>query len=87
MTTSPPTPKPSVLAEASPASLEDYFNKDPLELTRQDRDVIVEYFRKARETFLREEAEGKKPGRRAVAAKSAPKQDLPPDFKLDLGDL
>jgi len=46
----------SPLDEARPESLEDLFNKDPLELTKQDLERTVVYLRHARETFLREDA-------------------------------
>ena len=46
----------SPLDEAKPESLEDLFNKDPLELTKQDLERTVLYLRHARETFLRDEA-------------------------------
>lgn len=46
----------SPLDEAKPESLEDLFNKDPLELTKQDLERTVAYLRRARETFLREDA-------------------------------
>lgn len=46
---------PSPLEEASPLSLEDIFNKDPLQLSTQDLDQVIQYYRDARETFLKEE--------------------------------
>jgi hypothetical protein len=67
------------LNEASPRSLEEIFSSDPLNLTRQDRDVIVSELRRARENWIKEEASGKK---RSSAGKAPP----PPNLKLsDLG--
>jgi len=75
------------LTEVLPTSLEDYFNRDPLELTRADRDTIVAYFRNARETFLKQDATK---AARPKATKAAPKVALPAeltaaDLDLDLG--
>jgi hypothetical protein len=56
------------LEEASPKSLEDVFNADPLELTRQDRDVIVAELRRMREVWVKAEAGGAKRAPKASAA-------------------
>lgn len=85
---SEPTPQESSpLAEVSPTSLEDLFNKDPLELTEQDIEATVLYLRKARETFLKEEAAAPKKGdiTRKPAAKATPKVAL--DKALTADDL
>ncbi len=84
MTDTPNLPSP--LDEATPDSIEDIFNKDPLKLTEQDLVATVEYFRRARETFLKQDA-AKVP--RSAKGKGAstgvPKQAL--DAKLTLDDL
>ena len=73
----------SPLDEAKPESLEDLFNKDPLKLTEQDLVRTVEYFRAARQTFLKQDA-AKIP--RGAKNKAAPvKQAL--DQKLTIDDL
>lgn len=67
------------LNEASALSLEEAFSRDPLKLTRQDRDKIVAELRRARENWIKEEAGGAK---RSSAGKAPP----PPNLKLsDLG--
>lgn len=73
----------SPLAEASPTSLEDLFNKDPLQLTKQDLEQTVIYLRHARETFLKDEAAKPKkaePGKAPVEKKAL-------DQKLTVDDL
>lgn len=76
----------SPLAEALPESLEDLFNKDPLDLTEQDLMATVLYLRKARETFLKAEAAAPKKGdTRTPAVKAGPKATL--DQKLTVDDL
>lgn len=76
-----PAPGTSPLLEAKVDSLEALFNKDPLKLTLQDRVRTVEYFRKARETFLRDDAV------KVTKAKTGgtPKQAMKPT--LSLADL
>lgn len=75
----------SPLAEASPHSLDDLMNMDPLLLQKQDRKVIIEYYRNARLTFLKEEAQGKRPG--ASKKRDAPKDLKAGQLKLDLSSL
>lgn len=72
----------SPLAEASATSLEDLFNKDPLKLTEQDLKDTVNYLRRARETFLRDE---KAKPKKIAGVKAEPKKAL--DDKLTIGDL
>ncbi len=80
-----PEPGTSPLEEASPLSLEDIFNKDPLSLTDQDLDRTIAYFRDARETFLKEEeTKVRKKATGRVAHSAATKVS---DLKLDLGKL
>lgn len=74
----------SPLQEAAPDSLEDIFNKDPLKLTEQDIDATIAYFRNARGTFLKNEAEGKVT---RTTKKAAPKTSLDPKLTLDDLDL
>jgi hypothetical protein len=79
ISTSEPTMSENPLSEASEISLEEAFNRDPLELTRQDRDKIVAELRRARENWIKEEAGGKK---QSKSGKAPP----PPNLKLsDLG--
>lgn len=70
----------SPLEEATPTSLEDIFNKDPLKLTTQDLTKVVEYFRGARETFLRDDAV-------KIKNKGQPKEDMKPELTIDDLDL
>jgi len=41
-----------MLGEANPSSLDEFFAKDPLQLTDQDLEVIVAELRRMREKFL-----------------------------------
>lgn len=76
----------SPLDEAIPESLDELFNKDPLELTEQDLVVTVAYFRRARETFLKQDAaKVPKGSKKDPAKKAAPKVAL--DAQLTLDDL
>jgi hypothetical protein len=60
------------LAFANPRSLDELFNRDPLDLGDQDIDVIVAEYRRQRAQWL--EAEGQpKPTR----AKAGPKPEKP----------
>jgi len=65
----------SPLREAKP-SMAEIFQRDPLQLTRQDRDAIVAVLRQRRVEFQREE----------VASKNKPKRTRAPDG-LSLDDL
>lgn len=53
---------PNPLAEASPASLDELFSRDPLDLSRAERDQIVAEFRRMRETWNKAELAGAKRG-------------------------
>lgn len=78
----------SPLAEVSPTSLEDLFNKDPLDLTEKDIEATVRYLRKARETFLKEEATAPKKGdTKTPAVKALPKVALDKTLSVDDLDL
>jgi len=84
---SEPTPQEaSPLAEATPTSLEDLFNKDPLHLTEHDIIQTILYLRKARETFLKEEATAPKKGDTKVAKTPATLKSAL-DTKLTVDDL
>ena len=50
----------SPLLEASPDSLQELFDKDPLQLTSQDIDRIVAELRSQRERFVQAERKGKR---------------------------
>jgi len=71
----------SPLAEASPRSLDEFFSRDPLDLSDQDLDVIVAELRRQRKQFLVAEAQPKAPR----GASKAPK--TPASLALELGDL
>lgn len=51
--------KPSPLTEAKVESLQELFSRDPLEMTRQNRDQIVKILRAQRVEFAKEEAKPK----------------------------
>lgn len=83
-----PTPQEaSPLAEATPTSLEDLFNKDPLLLTEQDITATVLYLRKARETFLKDEATKPKKEDKGPAAPKVAKVNLDKTLTADDLDL
>jgi len=69
------------LSFANPRSLDELFNRDPLDLADQDIDVIVAEFRKQRAAWLAAEGQPK--------AKAAPKaKTTKPNFSLaELGLL
>lgn len=69
-------PQSSALAEASTSSLSDLMSKDPFEMTRQDRNLIVAALREQRKKWEAAEAEGKKsrPKKAAAAASLVTKQ-------------
>lgn len=69
----------SPLSEAKVDSIAELMMRDPLELTRRDRDQIVKELRKAREAF---EAEDSKPKERKKKDKLEPVLG-----KVDLEDL
>lgn len=70
-------------AEASGKSLGELFRTDPLELTQQDREKIIETFRKERTKFLQQEEGTKKTGSRNKAASKKPKGSEGLDINLD----
>ena len=74
----------SPLDEADAKSLEELFNKDPLHLTEQDLHQTVLYFRKARETFLKQDA-AKVP--RGAKNNPNPVKKVDLDAKLTIDDL
>lgn len=65
-------PGPSPLTEASSASLDELFSRDPEGLSRQDRATIVAELRRQREAWIKAEALG------AVKAPKAPKPGAAP---------
>lgn len=69
------------MSEASETSLGELFATDPLQLTRETRAPIIEYYRSRRTVFL----SGGKPAREPKIIK--PKSGPLPDIDLDLGDL
>ncbi len=58
------------LAKISPASLDELFSRDPLQLSDQDIDTIVGKLREQRLDWVAKEAQGKAP--RAKTAKAGP---------------
>lgn len=48
------------LAECSPRSLDEFFNRDPLDLSKADRAIIVAELRRLREVWAKAEASGAK---------------------------
>lgn len=67
----------SPLAEVSPASIDELFSMDPLDMKDADIDLIVAHIRRERSTWETKSA--------ATAAKKAAKAE--PAGKLSLGDL
>lgn len=81
----------SPLAEASPRSLEDILNDDPLKLTEQDRKEVVTYLRRARESFLAQDSAklsaAEKKDLKAKAEPAPKKVAMDPTKQLTLDDL
>jgi hypothetical protein len=72
------------LTEAKPTSLDELFNRDPLDLADKDIDVIVAEFTRQRRAWVEAEAAGKAP-----RAKAAPggESNRAKAAKLTLEDL
>jgi len=76
----PPIP----IARPDPRLIQELFDKDPLELSDRDLDLIIAEFRADRVNYLQEAAEGKKT---KAAAKVAKAPAIPVSDQLDLSDL
>lgn len=66
---------PSPLLEVQPQVLQEYFDRDPLDLSDEAIDVIVTQLRQMRQRFLLAENAGKRPPRQKKAA-PAPKAEV-----------
>lgn len=77
--------EPETTLGSIPPSLAELFDRDPLSLTRAEKNSIIEVLRTQRKNFQSAEVEAKTAGRR-VNAKAAIKGDVRPDLKslLDL---
>lgn len=74
-----PTTEPepaSALSECNPRSLDEFFNRDPLDLTKQDRTVIVTELRRQRKAWAIAEAQGKTRMPKAPKAKAGAFPDV-----------
>lgn len=60
-------PQSDALAEATTDSLTELLSRDPFEMTRQDRNLIVAALRAQRKKWEAAEAEGAKPKSKKVA--------------------
>ena len=67
--TTTPSSESSPLAEANPGSLDEFFSKDPEQLTQSDLEVLCTKLRAQREEWLKAEAGG---ARRAKPSKGSP---------------
>lgn len=72
------------LEEALPTSLEEYFSRDPNDLTDRDIDIVCRVLRQQRTKWLSEEAANPKGRSRAGAAKTIL---APADPNISLLDL
>lgn len=72
-----PDPAPSPLLEASTASLDELFARDPEGLSRSDRSAIVVELRRQREAWTKAEALGATKAPRASAKPSAAPKKVP----------
>lgn len=72
----------SPLSEASPQSLDHYFNLDPLSMTRQSRDAIVKELRRMRVVW--EASDASKPAKGAKPLKAVDAKAVA-DTLTDLG--
>ena len=69
-----------------PRLIQELFDKDPLELTDPDLDVIIAAFRAERVDYLQpKEVKEKKASTKKAAASKAPIIDIEPDLLSDLG--
>jgi hypothetical protein len=73
------------VAKPDPALIQEIFDKDPLDLTTEELDLVIANFRAERAEY-RQEAPKKVSGKRAKAATKQPELPLSPDISLeDLG--
>lgn len=79
-----PDPAPSPLTEASTASLDDLFSRDPEGLSRRDRAQIVTELRRQCEAWIKAEALGAVKAPKAPKPTSAPKKIAVSDEDLGL---
>jgi len=79
----PPAQSPTTaIAEATTSSLDELFSRDPLELSRQDRDQIISELRKRRVQWAQDEAAGKTRASRPKK-EEAPTQAAPANLSLE----
>lgn len=70
-----------------PVSLAELFNRDPLSLSRQDLNAIVETLRAQRTAFVQAESVAKKDGKRVNAKAAVKGAKVAVDMSKLLGDL
>lgn len=78
------TEQKSPLTAADPKSIDDLFSEDPLNLTDEDLDKMVAYYRENRDKWAKEESAAAAEGRRRRPKEYKP---APNKGKLSLGDL
>jgi hypothetical protein len=71
----PISPEANPLVEASPASFEELFSRDPLDLEERDIKLIVEKLRADRLAWRQAELEGKRTAPKSGAKAPKPKAD------------
>lgn len=86
MNSNSPTPN-SPLSDADPQSLEDLFSKDPLELTKEERIVIIKKLREARHRWQEEETATKSGAKKRASTKAGLKKADIANIDLDLDNL
>lgn len=87
MSDAAPTTSKSPLSEANPESLQELFDRDPLELSKQDITRIVTELRANRHHFVKEETRARKAGKKnpgGAAAKATAKRMTLDDLDLKL---
>jgi hypothetical protein len=65
------------------SDLQELFSRDPLKLTREDTDQIIEYYRAQRVNFKKVEKEGKVPKAPKAVKPEKPSGPLNMDALLD----
>lgn len=72
------------LSRPDPRLIQELFDKDPLELSDVDIDLIIQEFRADRVSYLQAQAEGKKTSKSKASSKAPA---IPVSDQLDLSDL
>ena len=70
-----------------PVSLQGLFDRDPLSLTRPEKNHIIEELRRQRVSFTQAETEARVAGKRVNAKKAIKDPNAPKGLSVSLSDL